>query len=597
MANGNRNKTRRQFVVDASMTAASVAVVGAAPACGTPSTPPDDMTPKPTPFAYGVASGDPLTDRVMLWTHAQLPNSESPVALTWTVATDDRFETVVTKGTVEATLASGFTAKVDATGLQPGKTYFYRFEAEGNVFSPTGITRTLPGADAKQVKFAVFSCSLYAQGFFNAYDAAAKSDAEFAVHLGDFIYEYGSDAQSFGNTDAKTLGREHLPANDIVSIADYRTRHAQYRSDEMLQGLLAKMPLIAVWDDHEFANDAYVGGAQNHDTAKQGEWTARKQNAVKVYHEWMPIRTPDASNLFQIYRSFDFGSLCSLHMLETRIDARDRQYGGVGEPDGGIASYIKGITPDANGQVPDASRKLMSDKQVQWLKDRVAASTASWQILGNQDLMTKMWFPQSVLRPAAAREFLVALQAAQAFLAAKQVRAQMGEAALTPEQKALLDVTTNPRLPYNLDAWDGYPSARNALLTGLDALGKNVVVFSGDSHNGWFGNLTDGNKKTIAVEFGVPSVTSPGFDSVGLGEFGSFLDGTSMPGNAPGAGLGLIDDLGYADAKQRGFLLATITPAAVQGEYVYVSTIKSKTYTTAIGRTITKPVQGAVTFK
>ncbi len=596
MSTRNRKKTRRQFVVDASMTAASVAVLGAAPACGTPSKPPDDMTPKSTPFAYGVASGDPLADRVILWTHAQQPNSENAVALTWAIASDERFENVVSKGTVEANVASGFTAKIDATGLQAGKTYFYRFEAEGGVFSPIGVTRTLPAADVEQVKFAVFSCSLYSQGFFNAYDAAAKSDAQYAVHLGDFIYEYGSDPQSFGNADAKMLGREHTPANDIVSIADYRIRHAQYRSDEMLQGLLAKMPLIAVWDDHEFANNAYVDGAQNHDATKQGDWAMRKQNAVKVYHEWMPIRTPDASNLFQIYRSFDFGALCSLHMLDTRMEGRARQYGGVSEPDGGISSYIKGITPDANGQVPDASRKMMSDKQVQWLKDKVTASTAWWQIVGNQDLITKMWFPQSVLKPAAAREFLVALGAAQAFLAAKQLRAQMGEAALSAEQKALLDVTTNPRLPYNLDAWDGYPSARNALLTALDKMGKNLVILSGDSHNGWFGKVTDTEGRTVAVEFGVPSVTSPGFDSVGLGEFGGLLDGTSMAGNTPGSGLGLIDDLGYADAKQRGFLLATVTLGNITGEYVYVSTVKSKTYTTTIGRTVSRGLRGDVSY-
>ena len=594
------NKNRRQFIKTTGSAVAATAIGGLLAACNSDST----KITIPPRFPYGVASGDPLADRVILWTYAKVPDSTENVELTWQIASDSNFTTVLTTGKVTANEATGFTAKVDATGLSAGVEYFYRFQGNVNSASPIGRTRTLPASSAASVKIALFSCSHYSEGYFNAYDAAAQSDAQYAIHVGDYIYEYGgADVKKYGNTDAVRLNRVSFPDNDIVSIADYRTRYALYKSDTSLQALHAKMPWITVWDDHEFADNGYVGGAVNHNTATQGDWNTRKANASKVYHEWMPIRTPDAANLLKIYRSFDFGSLFSLHMLDTRIEGRDRQYDNFGDADGGVTRYIAGVTPNpATGVIPDASRRMISAEQQTWLQGKLAASTATWQVLGNQDIMGKMWIPFSVAQffnPANPNPSAGGA-AIQTYLGAKATRAAAGTAALSPAQVALLDPSKNPRLPYNLDSWDGYPANREAVLQTVKALNKKLVVLSGDSHNGWFTSLTTFAGDKVGVEFAGTSVTATGFESAGLGGLGPSLDGSALVPQlgaaAIGRGLGLIDDLNYADTTQRGYLLMTVTAAAVKGEYVYVSTVKSTTYTAAVGRTITVAASGAVTY-
>ncbi len=603
MPNQKKSGNRRDFLVKTSSTAAAVALSGSLAACGGSDDSPAPATPapaKPSEFKYGVASGDPLTDRVILWTHAKIPDSAQNVGLTWEIASDAAFASVVRSGRVETTEAASFTAKVDVTGLVAGTAYFYRFKDDAGVVSTVGSTRTLPAAGVASVKFAVFSCALYSEGFFNTYDAAAKSDAQYAIHLGDYIYEYGSDPAKFGNRDAATLGRVTSPANDIVSLSDYRTRYALYRSDANLQALHARMPWITVWDDHEIANNAWVGGAENHNPATQGDWNVRKNTAARAYHEWMPIRTPDPANLLKIYRRFDFGSLFTLHMLDTRIEGRDRQYDNFGDADGGLARYVAGVTPGAGGVLPDASRKLISSEQQNWLTSGMQASTATWQFLGNQDIMARLWLPASVLtaQAAAATNPTGVQQAITAYLTAKATR--FAGAPLTPAQTGLLSASTNPRLPFNLDSWDGYPANRESILQTVKSQGKKLVVLSGDSHNGWFTNLTTLAGEKVGVEFAASSVTAPGFESAGLGGLASSLDGSALvpqvgPG-AVGAGLGLIDDLNYCDTIRRGYLLVTVTQASVKGEYVYLSTVKSATYTAAVGRAITVAAAGTVTY-
>jgi alkaline phosphatase D len=583
----SKNSTRRDFMVRSASTAAAVAISGSLVACGGSSA-------RPAEFKYGVASGDPLTDRVILWTHAKIPDSTDTVGLTWQIATDVKFANILRSGRVDATEAGSFTAKVDATGLSAGASYFYRFIDDAGVVSTVGTTRTLPAANATSVKFAVFSCALYSEGFFNTYDAAAKSDAHYAIHLGDYLYEYGADPKKFGNADAVTLGRITMPANDMVSLSDYRTRYALYRSDPNLQALHAKMPWITIWDDHEFANDAYVDGAQNHNPATQGDWTTRKNIAAKVYHEWMPIRTPDTANLLKIYRRFDFGNLFTLHMLDTRIEGRDKQYSEFGDADGGVGRYVTGLT---NGT--DAARKMISTEQQTWLTNGLASSKATWQFLGNQDIMARMWFPASVLQAyaTAATNPAGVSTAITNYLTAKATRAAAGTAALTATQTALLNAA---KIPYNLDSWDGYPSNREAVLQTVKGQNKKLVALSGDSHNAWFANLTTLAGEKVGVEFATSSVTAPGFESVGLGSLASSLDGSALVpqlGNAAiGAGLGLVDDLNYSDSNRRGYLLMTVTHDAVKGEYVFMSTVKSASYTATVGKTINVSATGAVTY-
>ena len=609
-----QNSNRRDFLVKTSSTAAMVAIGTSLTACGS-SDDPVTSSPqsRPAEFNFGVASGDPLASSVILWTHAKVPSSNEPVTLKWEIASDADFKSLVNSGTVVAIETSGFTAKVDATQLVAGAAYFYRFKDALGTTSTVGSTRTLPASNAASVKFAVFSCTLYSNGFFNVYDAAAKSDAQYALHLGDYLYEYSSEPTKFGNTDAVnnttavSLGRVVSPVNEIVSLSDYRTRHALYKSDKNLQALHAKMPRITVWDDHEFANDAWVGGAENHNPATQGDWNVRKNTAAKAYHEWMPIRSPDAANLLKIYRRFDFGSLFTLHMLDTRIEGRDRQYDSFGDTDGGVGRYVAGLTPNAAGVRSDASRKMISTEQQNWLTTGTAASTATWQIFGNQDIMARMWLPGSVLQAQGAAlanptpAANAAVQAAiSAYLGAKATRAAAGTGALSPAQAGLLNPAVNPRLPYNLDAWDGYPSNREAILQTIKAQGKKLVVLSGDSHNGWFTSLTTLAGEKVGVEFATASVTAPGFEAFGLGGLASSLDGSALVPQlgaaAIGAGVGLIDDLNYADTARRGYVMVTVTNAAVKGEYIYTNTVKSTTYTAAVGKTVTVAATGGVTI-
>ena len=588
----SRRRDFLDFLVKSSSSAVALAVTGSLAACGGS----DDVVavappaPVPSVFAFGVASGDPLADRVILWTHAKVPASTADVSLTWQVATDAAFASIVRTGSLPATEASSFTAKVDVTGLTAGSTYFYRFRDTAGVTSMVGTTRTLPASTATAVKFAVFSCALYSEGYFHAYDAAAKSEAQYAIHLGDYIYEYGSDPGKFGNSSIPG-GRIASPANDIVTLNDYRTRHALYKSDLNLQALHAKMPWITVWDDHEIANNAYVGGAENHNPATQGDWNTRKAIAAKAYHEWMPIRTPDPANLLKIYRRFDFGSVFTLHMVDTRIEGRDRQYDNFGDADGGTGRYLAGLTLNAAGVRPDASRRMMSAEQQAWLTGGMNASQATWQIVGNQDIMARMWFPASVLQAQAAATTnpTGVVSAISAYLTAKATRA--ASQPLSPVQSALLSPATNPTIPYNLDAWDGYPSQREAILQTVKAQGRRLVTLSGDSHNGWFTRLTTLAGEKIGVEFAATSVSAPGFESAGLGALASSIDGSALVpqlGSAAiGAGLGLIDDVGYCDTMRRGYLLMTATPAEIKGEFVYVTTVKQPTYTASVGRTIT----------
>lgn len=519
---------------------------------------------EPPVFSYGVCSGDPLADRVMLWTHAQVPNSSEDVPLTYEVATDASFATLVSSGSTLASAASGHTAKADATGLAAGKDYFFRFRS-GDTVSPVGRTRTLPAAGATSVSLAVFSCSNYPAGYFNVYAEAAKSGAQFAVHLGDFIYEYGADG--YASTDAKALGRVVEPANECLSLADYRKRYAQYRSDPDSKVFSASLPLIAVWDDHEVANDTYKDGAENHTTATEGSFAARRAAAIQAWHEWMPLRAPDASNLMKVYRSFDFGGLTALHMLDTRVIGRDKQVE--------FAELLNPATAaTAQATLASTSRTIMGSTQLQWLQCQLAASKATWQVLGQQVLMARIEFPVSILTHLnpdnTSPDALAAGQKAITdYLTAKGTAAQ-APALLTDAQKALLDTKLNPKLGYNLDAWDGYPVEREIVLSTAAKLGKKLVVLAGDTHNAWCSRLTLVNGTVVGQEYGTSSVSSPGFE-----EYLAALP----PAQTKQIFEGVVNDLRYADTSRRGFLLMNFTPTEAKGTFCFVSTVKSRTYT------------------
>ena len=278
-------------------------------------------------FEHGVASGDPLPDRVILWTRITPKSSAAGnVAVNWEIATDAAFRRIAAHGVFTTHANRDFTVKADALGLRPATDYFYRFRV-GKAVSPVGRTRTLPGGHIDDLVLAFVTCALYPGGYFNAYDHIAKLPrVDAIVELGDYYYEYGAGEHDYGMEIGRKLNRVPDPPHDIVTLADYRKRHALYKSDPDLQAAHARAPWICVWDDHETANDSWVGGAENHDPKTEGPWITREQVALRAYYEWIPIREPEPGRAFEaINRSFQFGDLATLIMVESRLVARSRQ--------------------------------------------------------------------------------------------------------------------------------------------------------------------------------------------------------------------------------------------------------------------------------
>lgn len=552
-----RDEGRRRFVRQLAWGAGAAAALPLA-ACGGGGDG-GDSTPD-VRFAHGVASGDPLADRVMLWTRVTPPTGhQADIPVQWELASDAAFATIVARGDATAAAARDFTVKVDATGLKPATAYHFRFRAYAAT-SPVARTRTLPTGGVAQVRLAVFSCANYPAGYFNVYaDAARRNDLDATVHLGDYIYEYGQGGYASANAGA--LGRLSQPANEILSLADYRQRHAQYKSDPDLQALHAAAPMIAVWDDHEIANDTWSGGAENHQ-ASEGSFAARKAAAMQAYHEWMPTRTATPE---QIYRSFAFGDLMALHMLDTRVIGRDEQL-----------DYTDFFTPagvDAAGftaAVGNPARQLMGTAQTQWLRQQMAASAATWQVLGQQVLMGRMNIPAPILIETLQPGAGVSVSQYAALVA----KAQAAPATLTAAEKAVL---AQPAIPYNLDAWDGYQAARETVLGMARALDKNLVVLAGDTHNAWANELQDMHGNAVGVEFATSSVSSPGFEEYLPNENPAMLAGALQQ---------LIAPLKYCDTSRRGYMVVTATPTACRADWVYVSTITSRTYTASTDRSL-----------
>jgi len=325
-------------------------------------------------FRHGVASGDPLTDRIILWTRVTPPSTRSatgPIDVRWQVAADERLTDVVSRGTAHASPERDFTVKIDAGGLRPGRTYFYAFDAGGDQ-SSVGQTKTLPGRGTRRVRLAQVSCSNYPTGYFNVYRCLAnRPDLDAVVHLGDYIYEFG-----LGEYSDPSLARNVFPQGETITLQDYRTRYALYRSDDDLQEAHRLHPFIVVWDDHESANDSWSGGAANHG-AGEGDWRVRQLAAYRAYLEWMPIRE-SAANDIRLYRRFAFGDLADLIMLDTR-GLRDQQ-----------------VRADDLAGLADPRRTLLGSAQEAWLFDTLRASNSAgtpWRILGQQVLFSPLTPP------------------------------------------------------------------------------------------------------------------------------------------------------------------------------------------------------------
>ncbi|MFQ6372595.1 alkaline phosphatase D family protein [Shewanella sp. YIC-542] len=531
----------------------------------------DDEDTVAASFAHGIASGDPLPDAVILWTRVT-PVTAGNVKVSWEVATDAAFTQLITTGETVTDASRDYTVKVDAVGLEAGTRYYYRF-AVGDVQSVTGTTKTLPAGDVSSVKLAVMSCSNYPAGYFNVYELAAqRDDLDALLHLGDYIYEYGRG--EYASEHAAELGREVLPASELLTLSDYRTRYAQYRSDASLQKIHAKVPFITIWDDHEVANDAWRDGADNHNDG-EGDFALRKEAGMQAYFEWLPIRPFREGDNQDIYRSFRFGNLLDLHMLDTRLLARDKQlsYDDYLDANGNFDSV--GLT----AALADNSRTMLGQTQLLWLQQQLQQSTATWQVLGQQVLMGRMLLPAAV----ATQKLTINEYGFLGQLAQLAARAQAGDptltqaeldhlaanqAQLTPEAVALLQL---PNIPYNLDAWDGYAYEREVLLQTIKQLGKNTVVLAGDTHNAWANNLTDMQGNAVAVEFATSSVSSPGMEEY-LSLDPSQIDVYEQ------AVVGMVTDLQYTNLLQRGYMLLELTPIRASATWHFVDNILSTSF-------------------
>ncbi|GEP37634.1 phosphodiesterase/alkaline phosphatase D [Nocardioides psychrotolerans] len=409
-------------------------------------------------FRHGVASGDPEPDRVVIWTRVTPTAASTPgsgkgpkIDVGWEVSRDRSFSSTVRRGTFATSASRDHTVKLDVGGLKPATWYFYRFRYRGSV-SRVGRMRTAPAAGSSpgHLRFGVVSCANLQAGWFTAYRGLAKRDDLHAVlHLGDYLYEYGPGQYGYGSDNVDI--RKHQPAHEMVSLADYRQRHAQYKRDADLQDLHAKYPWIITWDDHEVTNDQWEAGAENHTAGGgqggEGNYLQRRARAHRAYDEWMPVRMDATAALgdgARLYRRLTFGTLAEISMLDLRT-YRDEQ----------VRTAAPTPVPALEAEVSDPDRTLLGRRQMRWLKESLSRQRPQWKIIGNPVMIAPVTFaavPQDLLTP-------------------------------------INDVTgllPDDGLPYNVDQWDGYTDDRREVLAHIrDHQIKDALFVTGDIHSGW----------------------------------------------------------------------------------------------------------------
>lgn len=329
------------------------------------------LNPASAPFYHGVASGDALTDRVIIWTRVT-PDSgfTGNIPVSWKVGLDTNFIDIVASGNTVASQNRDYCVKVDVTGLQPGTWYYYYFTSMGRN-SVTGRTKTIPVGDNENIRVVPVSGSNYNAGYFNGYRAIGKrNDIDAVIHTGDYTYEYRNNG--YGDDPNRQLE----PAIETVTLNDYRLRQSHYHLDPDLQYAHQQFPWYLIWDDHEFSNNAYKDGAKGHNDTTEGDWHLRVNAAVEAYYEWLPIREQDTTNLLKIYRTIHYGDLADFIFLETRLLARSNQAIGI----------------------DDTNKTMMGAEQFSWLKQQLLYPQSRWKMITQQVTMAPLEVYLGIIR-------------------------------------------------------------------------------------------------------------------------------------------------------------------------------------------------------
>jgi len=483
-------------------------------------------------FTHGVASGEPGANSILLWTRYAAPSDTS---LTVELSETVDFARVAGGGTVVAAGDRDHTAKITVDGLQPGRWYYYRFVAPDGTPSPIGRTRTLPQGPTSAFTLALFSCANMPFGWFNAYGhAAARGDIDLVAHVGDYFYEYA--VGEYPSAKEAVPGRLVQPTHEAIALADYRLRYAAYRADPDLQRLHALFPMIAQWDDHEFANDSWKGGAENHNEG-EGSWTDRMAAAERAHSEWMPVAETR-------WRDYQVGDLATIFLPETRVTARDEPFdlGAILKGKGDVAATLKQF---AETTYHDPARQLMGAEQEKWLFGGFANSVKAgtrWQVLAQQIVMG------SIFTPPESRSWFGANQPDN-----------------VKRRVEVAQIAAKAGLPLNMDSWDGYPAARDRLLAAAQRADADLVTLSGDSHNAWAFDLThDG--RPAGIEVGGHSVTSPGFEAYTPG-ISDDVRVSALRGSSP--------QLQWANTRDRGYATVALTPDRVTADWHNVASIRA----------------------
>jgi alkaline phosphatase D len=434
-------------------------------------------------------------------------------AVAWMVADDPALANPVASGSAPATAEADHTVHVAVSGLRPATTYWYGFTAGGER-SPVGRTRTLPTPDgpATRMRVGVVSCAHYATGWFNAYARLAARDVDLVVHLGDYIYEAEAKQENWT--------RFHRPRGRCLTLPDYRARHGQYKTDPDLQRLHARHPMVAVWDDHELAGNAWWDGAAGHHPRDDGDWSHRRAAAVRAYREWMPSGLPDPADPFRVWRTLRLGPLADLVLLDTRLDGRERP--------------VAGRRPVLG--VRRRTRRLLSARQWAWLEEELAGATGRWTVLASQVVVAPIHL-----------------------LAVGRPLRRLG--------------AVGGGLIVNSGQWDGYPEERERLLTLLGPRRGRTLVLSGDLHSSWVAELAaeDGRDAPVAAEFTVPAVSAPTF-------------ARALAPKVKGARsvleraiYGANSHVAWVDTAGHGYVVLDITDERIEGQWWHVDRVGKRT--------------------